>query len=657
MLAIQVNEIGNEKKLLMNTSAKVPKLTPTQCLIENRYAGLNFHDTYTRSGLYPLKLPFIVGCEGGGIVKEIGSDVTQVKPGDRVVYLQEGPEGSYAEYTNVEHTRLMPVPDDVPLDVATAAAVQGLTAHYLVNDSYKIQEGDWVVIHAAAGGTGQILAQMAKNKGARVIGTCSSEKKAEIAKSKGCDFVIITKSGKVSNDVDDISLKQESDDDVWPQLAEMVKEIIRQNTNESILPSNYGPININDGAHAVFDSVGKTSAIASLECLRPRGTAVFFGNASGAPPDINPLMLSKLGSLSITRPKLHDFIQTRSEVVQRSDAVFQMLKQRELDLNIQEIFDFTRNGVIQGTKMLQGRKTAGKVLFDIRRGLSMHQKHQRAVESIIASRKSSLGSKISNISSENVPQTLDEAYDIQALVKDATLLKGNTSEIGRKIAATSEMAQESVSVNEPFYGSLFSHSTFASGTEISISDASLGLQEGFLLVEPEFAFRMNSDTEVGVKYTPDSIKRSIGSIMPTVEIATSAFFMSDLAAFKNLGAGSLIADNACHGALVLGDELVGDLTESSSAFGGFLDSLSEQTCTLKVNGNKLADGVGHKVLGHPLNALSWIANALGKRGEILRKGEVITTGVCVDSLVTVKAGDSVAVCYEDFGEVTFNFVE
>ena len=142
---------------------------------------------------------------------------------------------------------------------------------------------------------------MAKAKGANVIGTCSSKEKAEIAKMRGCDFVIITKSDDATDD-----------DDVWPQLPEMVRNIIRTNTKDPILPSNYGPINVNDGAHVVYDSVGKASAMASFECLRPRGTAVLFGNASGAPPDVSPLLLSKLGSLTLTRPKLHDFIQTRN---------------------------------------------------------------------------------------------------------------------------------------------------------------------------------------------------------------------------------------------------------------------------------------------------------------------------------------------------------
>ena len=191
--------------------------------------------------MYPLTLPFVVGCEGGGVVREVGDEVTEVKVGDRVVYLQEGPEGSYAEYTPIEYARLMPVPDEVALDAATATAVQGLTSHYLVNDSYNVRKGDWCVIHAAAGGTGQILVQMAKAKGARVIGTCSSEAKADIARQKGCDFVLVVK------------------DDEWPDLPEMVKNIIRENAAEPIVPSNYGPLNGNDGAHVVFDGVGKNS--------------------------------------------------------------------------------------------------------------------------------------------------------------------------------------------------------------------------------------------------------------------------------------------------------------------------------------------------------------------------------------------------------------
>lgn len=231
------------------------------------------------------------------------------------------------------------------------------------------------------------------------------------------------------------------------------------------------------------------------------------------------------------------------------------------------------------------------------------------------------------------------------------LSENETKIVGKKIAATSIMAQKSVSVDEPFYGNLYSHSTFASGTTISVSDASLGLQEGFLLIEPEFAVRMNSDSDSNTIYTAETIQHLIGSILPSVEIATSAFYMPDLEAFKKLGAPSLIADNACHGALILGDEY--HCGPSDSAVSG----LDELTCSLQLNGNTVANGSGKQVLGHPVNALCWLVNALGKRGEILRKGDIISTGVCVDQLVLVKRGDSVTVDYGMLGKVTFNLVE
>jgi len=640
MLAIQVN-VGNENKLKLNTSTQIPTISSTQCLIENHYAGLNFHDTYTRSGLYPLPLPFTVGCEGGGVVSQVGSNVKDVKVGDKVVYLQEGEFGSYAEYTPVEYTRLMPVPKHISLDIATATAVQGLTAHYLIHDSYCIKQGDWVVVHAAAGGTGQILVQMAKEKGAHVIGTCSTNEKATIARRKGCDHVVITK---------DVNNEDES----WDRIPDKVRDIIRQyakENDESILSSNYGPISINDGAHVVYDGVGKASAMTSLQCLRPRGSVVFFGNASGPPPDINPLLLSKLGSLTITRPKLHDFIQTREEVVERSSDVFEMVQDGHLDINIQETFDFTRQGVIEGTKMLQNRKTVGKVLFDIQKGKKIHQKHLSAADEIQSSRRaSSINNKIDNISSEHSPKSIDDAYQIQDAIRDAAIAEYNTKVIGRKIAATSKMAQDSVSVTEPFYGYLYSHSTFSSDATISISDPSLGLQDGFVIVEPELGLRMKEDTDVNVVYTPETIKRLVGGIVPSVELATSAYKMPTLESFKTVGATNLIADNGCHGALVLGHELT---DSGDGSFGDVLDNLDRHTCTLEVNGQTVANGKGDKVLGHPLNALCWLANSLAKRGEILKKGDVISTGVCIDKLVLLKQGDTVSVDYGSLGSVNF----
>ena len=641
MTAVQVHELGDESKLVLNPNVRVPEISPTECLVENHYAGLNFHDTYTRSGLYPLQLPFVVGCEGGGVVKRVGSHVTHVKEGDRVVYLQEGENGSYAQYTNVEHTRLMPVPDDVDLDMATAAAVQGLTAHYLVNDSYAVQDGDWCLVHAAAGGTGQIIVQMAKNKGARVIGTCSTAEKAEIAKARGCDFVILTKSDEL-----------QADDDVWPALADKVKKIVTENTDGPILAANYGPLNLNDGVHCVFDGVGKLSAIASLESLRPRGTAVFFGNASGAPPDIPPLLLSKLGSLSMTRPKMHDFVRTREELVERSSSVFQMLQNGEIGFSIQENVKFCKEGVARATKLLQERKTVGKVLFDIQQGLASN--HQAATD-ILASRQARTVEKIGRMEAEIIPLTLEDAYSVQNSVKDAIIHRGSgaTEVVGKKIAATSTMAQESVRVNEPFYGNLFSHSTFSSPAKINVNSAELGLQDQFILIEPEFAVMMAEDLEIGTEHTYDSIKGSIGSIFPSVEIVTSAFSVENFEDFKNVGAPSLIADNASHGGLVLGKQF--SATDNTN-FPQVLEGLNDHSCSLEVNGDWCAEGTGDRVLGHPLHALCWLANQMGKRGETLKKGELITTGVVVDKLVVVNVGDTVNVNYGDLlGTVTFSF--
>ena len=641
MTAVQVHELGDESKLVLNPNVRVPEISPTECLVENHYAGLNFHDTYTRSGLYPLQLPFVVGCEGGGVVKRVGSHVTHVKEGDRVVYLQEGENGSYAQYTNVEHTRLMPVPDDVDLDMATAAAVQGLTAHYLVNDSYAVQDGDWCLVHAAAGGTGQIIVQMAKNKGARVIGTCSTAEKAEIAKARGCDFVILTKSDEL-----------QADDDVWPALADKVKKIVTENTDGPILAANYGPLNLNDGVHCVFDGVGKLSAIASLESLRPRGTAVFFGNASGAPPDIPPLLLSKLGSLSMTRPKMHDFVRTREELVERSSSVFQMLQNGEIGFNIQENVKFCKEGVARATKLLQERKTVGKVLFDIQQGLASN--HQAATD-ILASRQARTVEKIGRMEAAIIPLTLEDAYSVQNSVKDAIIHRGSgaTEVVGKKIAATSTMAQESVRVNEPFYGNLFSHSTFSSPAKINVNSAELGLQDQFILIEPEFAVMMAEDLEIGTEHTYDSIKGSIGSIFPSVEIVTSAFSVENFEDFKNVGAPSLIADNASHGGLVLGKQF--SATDNTN-FLQVLEGLNDHSCSLEVNGDWCAEGTGDRVLGHPLHALCWLANQMGKRGETLKKGELITTGVVVDKLVVVNVGDTVNVNYGDLlGTVTFSF--
>ena len=379
----------------------------------------------------------------------------------------------------------------------------------------------------------------------------------------------------------------------------------------------------------------------------------------------------------MTRPKMHDFIQTQDEVLARSAEVFGMLRRKEVAFTIQDTIPFTRDGVIRGTRLLQERKTVGKILFDIKGGLASKR---AAAKVVMASRKASSPEKrLSNLSAGEAPRTIADAYVAQEFVRDIILEEGEGKEggepgrrrIGYKIAATSSMAQASVAVTEPFFGSLFSHSTFASPATIAVGDATLGLQDKFLLIEPEFALRMKEDLEVRTDHTFESILGHIGSIVPSVEIVTSAFTVDSLEDFKNLGARSLIVDNASHGGLVLGGEFSGETEgEGGGADGGgdgggegftdVLRALDTQRISLEVNGEPVAKGSGDKVLGHPVHALCWLANALGKQGKMLRKGDLITTGVVVDGLIVVKSGDEVAVDYgggHPFGDVRFRFVD
>ena len=350
MRAIVVRELGDYSRLTLDPTRAVPALAAgtNEVLVRNSFAGLNFHDTYTRSGLYPMPLPtdFVVGCEGGGVVAHVPPSLRgvagAVREGDRVVYLTDGPRGTYAEFTPVAAQRLMPVPDALPLDVATAAAVQGLTAHYLVNDSHALRAEQWCLVHAAAGGTGQWIVRLAKRAGARVIATVGSAAKAAVAEGCGANHVLAAP---------DIS-----------QLASEVRRLTRE--SESGGPSHelYGmPA---DGVHAVYDGVGLATWEASLGSLRPRGTAVFFGNASGPPPPIPPLLLSAKGSLSLTRPKLHDFLNSREEVLRRSGEVLGLLAAGELEAPaVQQTLPLTEEGVREGHRLLEGRGTVGKVLF------------------------------------------------------------------------------------------------------------------------------------------------------------------------------------------------------------------------------------------------------------------------------------------------------
>ena len=263
MKAIRIHEFGGVDVLRYEEVA-IAQPGAGEALVKIEAAGVNFIDTYQRSGAYPVDLPFVLGMEGSGVVAAVGEGVTAVSPGDRVVYAMQ--TGAYAEYAVVPVWKLAPIPDDISSETAAAVMLQGMTAHYLSNSTYAIKEGDTALIHAAAGGTGLLLVQMAKRRGATVIGTTSTAEKAALARENGADEVI---------------LYTEADFEV---------EVKRLTDGQ--------------GVDVVYDSVGKTTFEKSLNCLRPRGMMVLFGAASGPVPPMDPQILNRKGSLYLTRPSL-----------------------------------------------------------------------------------------------------------------------------------------------------------------------------------------------------------------------------------------------------------------------------------------------------------------------------------------------------------------
>ncbi|HKR61170.1 MAG TPA: quinone oxidoreductase [Pyrinomonadaceae bacterium] len=320
MLAIQVSQTGGPEVL---TLAELPIPTPTadEALIEIKAAGVNFIDVYFREGRYPAPLPFINGQEAAGVVTAIGRDVRSVRVGDRVAYT--GVRGSYAEHAAVPADRLVAIPDEVSFETAAAAMLQGMTAHYLSHSTYAIQRGDTVLIHAAAGGVGLLLVQMAKKLGARVIGTVGNTEKAELARGAGANEIIIY-----------------SDQDFESETKRL--------TN-------------NEGVHAVYDGVGKATFDKDLNILRPRGYLVLFGGASGPVPPFDLIQLSQKGSLYVTRPSLHHYIHTRTELEQRSSDVMKMIVAGELKLRIHKTYPLAE--AQQAHRDLESRKTSGKLLL------------------------------------------------------------------------------------------------------------------------------------------------------------------------------------------------------------------------------------------------------------------------------------------------------
>jgi NADPH2:quinone reductase len=320
MNAIQVSQTGGPEVLaLVEVPTPTPK--PNEALIEIKAAGVNFIDVYFREGRYPAPLPFINGQEGAGVIKAVGSEVADLKPGDRVAYTSS--LGSYAEFAAVPAARLVKIPDGLEFDQAAAAMLQGMTAHYLVNSSYKLQSGETALIHAAAGGVGLLLVQMAKKIGARVIATAGTEEKAQLARDAGADKCI-----------------------VYTQ-ADFETETKKLTDGK--------------GVHVIYDGVGKETFDKDLEVLRPRGYLVLFGGSSGAVPPFDLIKLSQKGSLFITRPTLNHYTATREELEWRAGEVLGAVANGGLKLRIHKTYPLAE--AAQAHRDLEGRKTTGKLLL------------------------------------------------------------------------------------------------------------------------------------------------------------------------------------------------------------------------------------------------------------------------------------------------------
>ena len=320
MRAIQVSQTGGPEVLTL-VDVPVPTPKPNEALVDIKASGVNFIDVYFREGRYPAPLPFINGQEAAGIVKEVGAEVSGVKVGDRVAYTSS--LGSYAEYAAVPAARLVKIPDGLSFEQGAAAMLQGMTAHYLLNSTYKLQTGETALIHAAAGGVGLLLVQMAKKIGARVIATAGTEEKSQLARDAGADECII-----------------------YTQ-ADFETETKRLTDGQ--------------GVHVVYDGVGKATFDKDLEVLRPRGYLVLFGGSSGAVPPFDLIKLSQKGSLFITRPTLAHYTAKREELEWRANDVLGSIASGELKLRIHKTY--TLSEVEQAHRDLEGRKTSGKLLL------------------------------------------------------------------------------------------------------------------------------------------------------------------------------------------------------------------------------------------------------------------------------------------------------
>jgi NADPH:quinone reductase len=319
--AVFVEQPGGPENLKY-ADLPTPQPGPGQALVKIAASGVNFIDIYFRTGLYKADPPIVLGMEAAGVIEAIGPNVTDVKPGDRVAYAMS--RGSHAEYAAVPAWQLVPIPDGVDFKTAAGIMLQGMTAHYLTHSTFALKPGDTCLIHAAAGGVGLLLVQIAKKLGATVFGTASTDEKAELAREAGADHVIVY-----------------TGTDFQPE--------VKRATN-------------NRGVDVVYDSVGASTFMKSLDSLRPRGMMVTFGNASGPVPAIEPLLLSQKGSLFLTRPTLAQYAATREELLSRSGDLFRWLQDGSLKLHIDRTYRLSETADAQ--RALASRKTTGKLVLE-----------------------------------------------------------------------------------------------------------------------------------------------------------------------------------------------------------------------------------------------------------------------------------------------------
>jgi NADPH2:quinone reductase len=320
MQAARIRTPGGAEALVVE-QVPVPEPGTGEALVRVEAAGLNFIDIYKRSGLYKVPLPATLGEEGAGSVVAVGSGVGELRPGDRVAWANA--LGSYAEYAVVPAAKLVPLPADVSTRDGAAIMLQGLTAHYLTHSTYPLREGDRCLVHAAAGGVGLLLVQIAKRRGAVVIATAGSDEKADLARSAGAaEAIVYTR-------------------------QDFVAEVRR--------------ITGGRGVQVVYDSVGKTTFLSGFDVLAPRGMMVLFGQSSGPVAPLDPQLLNQKGSLFLTRPTLGHYIATREELLSRTRDLFRWIGAGQLEVRLSA--EFPLRDVVAAHQALEGRRTTGKVLL------------------------------------------------------------------------------------------------------------------------------------------------------------------------------------------------------------------------------------------------------------------------------------------------------